>query len=119
VTAPRVERSKYRAAADRIREGLWTVDAAAGLVLGVNGPIGFVDADGFVRLGLVLEGRVRMVIRARVVYESVFGPIPDGFEVSHRGCHQDDSIANLHLKRPGRCRGSRNLHPFSPRKAAA
>lgn len=115
---PRIERAKYLAAADRIRDGLWSVDARAGLVLGVNGqPIGFLDADGFVRLGLVLEGRVRMVIRARVVWESVNGPIPDGLEVSHRGCHQDDSIANLYLKRPGRCRGSRNLHPF--RRAAA
>jgi hypothetical protein len=112
---PRIERSKYQAASDRIQSGSWIVDAEHGAVLGVLGqPIGWLDADGFTRVGLVLEGRVRAVIRARLIWESVHGPVPDGYEVGHRGDHRDDAIASLELKRPGRRRGSRNLRGGIP-----
>jgi hypothetical protein len=111
---PCIERTKYLAAADRIRDGRWTVDAAAGLVYGVLGtPIGFVDRDNAVRVGLVLGGRTRSVIRARIIWESVYGPVPDGFEVSHRGDRRDDGVGSLELKRPGRRRGSCNMRPLS------
>lgn len=59
---------------------------------------GFTRSDGYVQIRL--DGKIKY--RHRIVYESVHGEIPSGFEVDHiNGVPGDDRICNLRLVNKG------------------
>lgn len=101
----RVNRAKYARAQEYIRTGAWIVDPDAGQVISrrTGGPLkARLDDHGYRVYGVCLPGgappnyTVIPVKAARVIFESVHGPVPDGLEVNHMdGVKTNDRISNL------------------------
>lgn len=106
MASPAVNRAKYARAQEYIRLGLWIVDLERGLIYSARtkAPLRAQHSKGYRTYGITLPGGSRKTARAipvraaRVIWESVHGPIPDGLEINHKnGDHGDDAIANLEL----------------------
>lgn len=74
----------------------YRIDADRGLVFGVRGrPIGSSDTTGYTQI----DGRtvgLGMLSAHRLIWVSVHGDIPDGYDVDHiNGVKSDNRIANL------------------------
>jgi hypothetical protein len=96
-----IARDKYELARQLIADGSWVVHAT-GVVTGFRGDeIGYSSDDEFVRLGISDLGRIRTVYRGRVIVEHAHGPIPPGYEVTHKnGRRSDDRLENLVVTEP-------------------
>jgi len=78
----------------------YQIDAINGVVYGRYGrPIGARGRGGYV---LINHGRNKMCRRAhRMIWESVNGPIPEGFQINHiNGIKDDNRIENLEMVTP-------------------
>jgi len=80
-----------------------STEPATGQVYGRFGlPIGFVDkASGYVRIGGVMAREGLPQYAHRLVWESVFGPVPPGLHIDHKnGIRNDNRISNLQAVTP-------------------
>lgn len=78
----------------------YAVDAEGGLIVGRRGEVlrGSRDRLGYVQIDVGTPGFRRFQMAHRIVWESVHGPVPDGFELNHiNGVKDDNRIANLEL----------------------
>lgn len=83
---------------ERCQPARYAADAERGLVIGRRGqPLrGSRDRFGYVQIIDKKAGTWRMA--HVLVWESVHGPVPDGFELNHiNGVKDDNRIANLEL----------------------
>lgn len=89
-------RSAYDLALDKIAAGAWRVDPHAGILYNFRGrPFSYKRADGYIQCK---PDQHHMIPVHRVIWESVHGPICEGFEINHRnGIKDDNRIANLEL----------------------
>jgi transcriptional regulator len=102
-----VNRRKYARAQEYIRLGMWIVDPEAGVIYSrrTRKPLrGHVSQRGYIVYGVTFPGGSRgtaktvPVLAARVIWESVHGPIPDSLEVNHKdGNKSNNSISNFEL----------------------
>lgn len=95
----RINRASYAAAQEKIRAGKWIVDADQGAVRRRSGRVlGHKTTQGYVVLGVTIDGRTLNVRAHRVIWESIYGPIPDGLEINHlNSVRHDNRIVNLEL----------------------
>lgn len=93
-------RIKYARAQEYVRSGAWLVDADAGVIVSsrTGAPLkGHVGRAGRMTYGIAIPGGSCIPVYAhRVIYESVYGPIPDGLEINHMdGNPLNNSLDNL------------------------
>lgn len=96
-----LKRRSYERAQELIRSGSWVVDAEAGTIWSAKTQALLVGSEidgGYRRHPVCGDGWSGTVLRHRVIWEFVNGPIPDGLEVNHKdGDGRNNSIANLEL----------------------
>ncbi len=93
-----VNRRAYDAARELVRSGVWTVDGATGQVADQTHIFTSLTRLGYLRTKVRIDGKAAQVMLHRIVWESAYGPIPDGLQVNHRnGMKADNRLANLEL----------------------
>lgn len=97
--------ANYDMAADKIASGSWTVDSADGLVIGSKGKA-FTRTNnwGYIQIKFRHPADWRKdvaVVAHRVIWESVYGPLPEHLHINHiNGAKTDNRLANLELVTP-------------------
>jgi len=75
------------------------IDPEAGIVYGLRGKPLVKETNGYVRY-LTRRGRVGFLAH-RLIWESVYGPIPSGMQINHiNGIKHDNRICNLEVVTP-------------------
>jgi hypothetical protein len=84
-----------------ISMGRLRVDAAKGAVYAPksntpNKPCGAKTRKGYRRVCVSVDNRKQYFLLHRIVWVSVHGPVPDGYQIDHGPCGKDDNgISNL------------------------
>lgn len=86
---------------DLIRTGRLQVDSDTGLVVAPKSntperPVGAHTPKGYLRVCMSVDGRQRHFMVHRIVWVSIHGALPEGWQVNHRnGVKDDNRLSNL------------------------
>lgn len=99
-----VNRSKYAAAQELIRSGVWLADFGEGIIYSParRRVLGNVGSGGYVRTSIkTADGKRCSLFVHRVLWEAKYGLIPDGLQVNHiDGDKQNNRLLNLEIVTP-------------------